>query len=528
MSQPPEVVIAVIRDRVLSGAERVLERICDSLGKRCWAKLALTTLVLAYVVGFGWMVFQRHYHFNSAGFDLGLQEQVVWSTSRGRPFQISFETGNYLGDHFQPLMALLSPLYWLRPSVYWMLAFQTVVLALGAIPVFRLSRRHLGSHLAGLVFAAVYLIYPAVGYINRFDFHWESTIVPLLLSAADFVDAGRLRWASVFLALTLLGKEEIGLTVAAFGVVVALRGRRRFGALWAISGVLFSLIALFVLIPAFRAGASDTLGRYAWLGSTPGEMVATLVTKPAVLVERQVPSRALSLGFQLLAPVAFLLLLSAGELFILLPSLGYNLLSSFSPQHTIYYQYVAPTVPFVLVGAIRGMGTLQRLLRSANAPRYITWMPWGGLVVVALVAGFRWSPLRDTGRVPPAWSRLPNEGAVRTALAQVPAEAAVFTTNPYAPHLSQRDILRVFVYHEDLQCLSEVDAVFLNVRDQRSLGSELSCDDYGHFVEVAATDGFGVTFRSHGALVLRRGTGDAITPDLVDQLVRRCEATRSG
>jgi uncharacterized membrane protein len=413
------------------------------------------------------------------------------------------------------------------PSAYWLLAFQTVVLPLGAIPVFRLAHRHLKSRGAGLLFAVVYLLYPAVGYINRFDFHWEATVVPLVLTAADLLEAGRLRWASLFLALALLGKEEIGLTIAAFGVVMALRGRRTFGSLWAVCGLVFSLMALFVLIPAFRGSPSLALNRYAWLGATPAEMFGTLIRTPALLLSTGVTTDAVTLGLQLLVPVAFLPLFSPGELFILLPSLGYNLLSSFSPQHTIYYQYVAPTVPFVIVGAIRGMGTLQRILRNATAPRYITWMPWGALVVVALVAGFRWSPLRDTGRVPPAWSRLPDEGAVRTALAQVPAEAAVFTTNPYAPHLSQRDILRVFVYQGDIQYLRQVDVVFLNLGDNRSVVSEVSCEEYSHWVEVAAENGFGLAFRRHGALVLRRGSGDPITADLVARLMERCEALRS-
>jgi hypothetical protein len=101
---------------VRSQERHILRRIGGPSPRLVTPKLALALLMLAYLVAFGWMTFQRHYHFNSAGFDLGLQEQVVWSTSRGRPFQISFETGNYLGDHFQPLMALLSPLYWLKPS----------------------------------------------------------------------------------------------------------------------------------------------------------------------------------------------------------------------------------------------------------------------------------------------------------------------------------------------------------------------------------------------------------------------------
>jgi hypothetical protein len=112
-------------------------------------------------------------------------------------------------------------------------------------------------------------------------------------------------------------------------------------------------------------------------------------------------------------------------------------------------------------------------------------------------------------------------------LAQIPAEAAVFTTNPYAPHLSQRQTLRVFVYADDINYLTDVDAAFLNLRDRRSVASELSCEEYGQWLEVAAESGFGLAFRRSAALVLRQGSGDPITPDLVARLTERCRALQS-
>jgi uncharacterized membrane protein len=460
----------------LTRPDRVVRRLGDWLGQARRARWLIVMSVLAYVLIFGWMVVQRHVRFNSAGYDLGIQDQVVWSTSRGYLYHTSVEVENYLGDHFQPLMAVLSPLYWLVPSVYWLLAFQTTVLALGAIPLFHLARRRFESTVAGLVFASVYLLYPAVGYINRFDFHWEATVIPLLLAAATLVDEARLGWASLCLALALFGKEEIGLTVAAFGLVTALRGRLKFGVIWGVVGMVFSVVALFVLIPLFRTVPSDTLNRYAWLGSNPVEMLTTLLTRPRLLLQKGVLSDGLFLGFQLFAPVAFLSLLGPEYMVVALPSIGYNLLSSFPPQHTAHYQYVAPTVPFVLIGAIEGMARLQRWLARRVRVPYVGWGIWMGLLIFAARAAVVDSPLVDAGIVPPAWTRLTNEAAVRAALTRVPPQASVFTTNHYAPHLSQRYVLHVFAYPGDVERLGAVDVAFFNLRDHRSVISSLSCD----------------------------------------------------
>lgn len=67
-----------------------------------------------------------HYHFNSAAYDLGIQDQVVWNIAQGNWYGSSYETRNYLGDHLQPLMVVLAPFYKIYPTVYWLLAFQTL------------------------------------------------------------------------------------------------------------------------------------------------------------------------------------------------------------------------------------------------------------------------------------------------------------------------------------------------------------------------------------------------------------------
>jgi uncharacterized membrane protein len=82
------------------------------------AKTFLLIAILTYVALYGYLGFARHFHFNSHLFDLGIQDQVVWNTSQGTLYRSSVEVDNYLGDHFQPLIAVLAVFYWVYPSVY--------------------------------------------------------------------------------------------------------------------------------------------------------------------------------------------------------------------------------------------------------------------------------------------------------------------------------------------------------------------------------------------------------------------------
>ena len=63
-----------------------------------------------------------HHHALGTGYDLGIYDQVIWNLSHGRIWETTlvYETGGYY-DHFEPILALLTPLYWLWPTCgcYW-------------------------------------------------------------------------------------------------------------------------------------------------------------------------------------------------------------------------------------------------------------------------------------------------------------------------------------------------------------------------------------------------------------------------
>lgn len=458
---------------------------------------------LLYVLMFGWMTFHRHYHFNTAAYDLGIQDQLLWNTSQGRPYASSFEVDNYLADHLKPLVAILTPFYWLSPSPYWLLGFQTVALALGGWPVYRLARRRFDHVGAGVVFACVYLIYPSVGYINRFDFHWEATVIPLMLAAIEAFDRDDLKWTAVWLGLALLGKEEIGLTIAMLGLWFVWRKRAWFGGIWLVAGSVYSLLAVTVIIPAFKGeGQADTLGRYGWLGEDPAGIVQTLLTEPLTWLPRLVNIDAIRYVAALLGPFAFLPALNP-LIGAVLPAYGYNLLANSTAQQSVYFQYVAPIVPIVVASAVLATAWLFQRLK-----------PWARVSVLGCIVIFSlWhflfvhSPIRDDGTVRSAWQTLENAEAVRVGLSGIPPEADVFTTNPYAPHLTHRRAIQIPFRPEDATYLETADMAFFNLRDFRSTGEDWTCVEMATMLDLAVLYEYGVIFEQDGVVVLERGAG---------------------
>ena len=81
------------------------------------------------------------------------------------------------GDHFSPILYTLVPFVWLMPDTSVALLFQTVVLALGAIALYRyaLARSGVASELAAkgsaAVLAIVYLLNPSLTAFNLRAIH---------------------------------------------------------------------------------------------------------------------------------------------------------------------------------------------------------------------------------------------------------------------------------------------------------------------------------------------------------------------
>jgi len=187
--------------------------------------VAAGILTFAAAAGYSAVSIFRHDHFGST-VDLAAQSQTVWGYSR---LEIIPNTivgiPNLLGDHFHPVLFLLAPLYWIWNSPEVLLIAQAVLLALAAFPIFLWGRERLGA-VAGLAFMAAFLLYWGILGGMEFDFHHIVFAVAALSWAlyAALTRRNRLLWAMV--AVAMLSREDVPLTLAALGFYIAVVQRR--------------------------------------------------------------------------------------------------------------------------------------------------------------------------------------------------------------------------------------------------------------------------------------------------------------
>jgi uncharacterized membrane protein len=413
------------------------------VSRLCAPRLLLWAAIVGYAIGFSALSALRHRAFNTGRFDLGNMVQAVWSTAHGDFLEITNLQGEQvsrLSSHFDPILAALAPIWLAWPSPDSLLVVQTVAVALGAVPVFWLARKHLDSERAGLGFALAYLLYPPTQFLTLNEFHPVAFATPLLLLAFWYLDEGRLVPFALVAALAATTKEEIGLVIAGFGLWYALARRQRLaGATILLAGVTVSLVAAEVVVPAFSGSASNFYDRYDQVGGSPTGILRELVTDPGSLFAEAFGGRDLRYLVHLLVPLALLPLLSPLALLAVVPELALNALSRTPTQTSIHFHYVAGEIPALVAAAVLGAAWLARRRPSLEA------VAGPGIAAVALAANFHLGAI-------PVWSRFPggedfqadaarvteHDRIAREALSLVPRDAVVSANNWLGAHLSGR------------------------------------------------------------------------------------------
>jgi uncharacterized membrane protein len=414
-----------------------------------WAAIA------AYAVGFGALSTLRFRSFNTGRFDLGNMTQAVWATAHGHPLAVTNLDGEQvsrLGSHVDPILVLFAPLWWIWPSPTMLVSAQAVAIALGALPVFWLARKHLGSERAALGFALAYLLYPAVQWLTLNEFHPVALACPLLLFAFWYLDEDRLVAFAVFAGLAALTKEEIPLVIAGMGVWYAL-SRRRFAAGGAIAavGVVLAGVWVEVVMRHFNSGSSSRFyERYGRLGDSPGEILATIFIHPGRVADAAFDHAGFHYLLDLLLPLALFFVAVPLALVAALPELALNLLSATPTQSSIHHHYTAGLIPPLVVASVLGSARLagQRGERAVLLA--------AAAVAVALVANYRLGAI-------PLWRDMPggqsyqayashvsaHDRVVGQALKLIPDGDVVSATNSLGSHLSARRRFLSFPHVED-------------------------------------------------------------------------------
>jgi len=169
--------------------------------RRAMVVIAAAVLFAAIYALLSWLKYRAYM---DARYDLGNMVQAVYNTAHGHFLEITSgdlkpRQMSRLGSHVDPILALFALPWLVWPSPVMLLVAQSVVVATGAWPAFRLGTRVTRDPRAGALLAGAYLLYPALGFLVLNEFHPVALATPLLLWAFLYMEEDRWMRAAVFL-----------------------------------------------------------------------------------------------------------------------------------------------------------------------------------------------------------------------------------------------------------------------------------------------------------------------------------------
>lgn len=483
---------------------RLASKVESIVHRRYVPELAVCLLIVGYVVVFSFLTIRKHQAYLTYAYDLGLYQQMISSTLHGEGFFTTtidfpppgFHLGmvrSYFQHHTEFILLLVLPFYALHPAAETLLVFQTIVISLGALPLYWLASRMIGKG-SGIIFVFLYLIYPANQWMNWYDFH-SITIAPLFLLAAYYcLRKNKYLTYGLFTFLSLLVVEEMSLAVVSVGLYWVIIHLRRDGTLQSrqkaikvglltiICGLAWLVVSIEV-IQYFSGGMifQTTLRNY-HVSSGMVPLVVDILSHPIARVY---------FIFQLLAPLAFQSLTDIGSALMGLPILLLNLAGSFPQYSLTVASYNAAVIPFVFVSAVQGIAKM-----SHKARRSLLLI----MIVAGLMTSLMWTPVVLSGQGIPVVTS--HDLTIDRVIQLMPKTCNVSTENDLVPHVLEwiSDPLHVYAFY-----IRGVDFILVDTTSYYYAHSVEGPAFEPVVVQLLSNHSYGLYSSEDGILLLERG-----------------------
>ena len=190
-----------------------------------------------------------HYNFRTL-YEIGFTEQPLWNTLRGNFMYSVSQQGNAFGQHNHTILLLLIlPFYAVFQHPMTLMVIQNMIIVLGALPVYFISRQKIKSKILSFVFAVSYLLFPSFYYPNFRTFRAVMLSVTFILFAFYFIQRRNRKLMYVSLMLAIFTTEVVAPIVFMIGLYMLIRGELKHGSIIAVFAAAWFAFSVMVVIP---------------------------------------------------------------------------------------------------------------------------------------------------------------------------------------------------------------------------------------------------------------------------------------
>jgi len=365
----------------------------------------------------------RHNHYQSFGYDLGINDQTVWQYSKFKlplntiaPFSDKLK----LTEHVELIYAVIAPFYWIWSSPITLIILQAVSVCLSAIFVYLLARKYKLPEITSNILVIAYLMFYGVQFGLWTDVHSSVFAATCVMGFIYFLDLRKHKLTLLFFLLSITAKESVGSAIFFISCVYFWYRREKILLLYSFGSAAYMLFIFYVFFPHIM--------HVQYLYANTDGLFSNL--NPLSLIDTQEKQFTIFYSFAswgfiaLLSPITLLPILSHFFKFFVLAS-------DLSGVQNLFGQYrigLAPLFAFSTIWTLKRFNYRWQMILSL-------WL----LLAALFMQYFLHLPLSYLSKQW-FWSEPPAVKNINYVINNIlPRNASVVSQNNITPHISQRD-----------------------------------------------------------------------------------------
>ncbi len=290
-------------------------------------------------------------------YDFGIFIQMFENMAKTGLPVTTCERGELLSHffiHFSPIYYLILPFYYVFRSPEGLLGIQAFAVCSVVFPVYFISRKFNNSPLLSLILSAAVLAFPGFMAPAYFDFHENKFLAVMILWFIYFMEKYREKRTGknlaplfIFEALTLMIKEDAALYIITLALYYIIACKEYKTGLIVLFSSIIYFIAVMAFIQANGMGLMESHYGLYYLSGQDGvlKMFVNIIQNPTFLIKNMFTEKTFTFILYMLVPLMFMPFMCKNykNLILLIPFVFINLMTNYSYQSDIGYQYTYGT-----------------------------------------------------------------------------------------------------------------------------------------------------------------------------------------
>ena len=411
-----------------------------------------------YVVVAGGISLFRHMSYQSGIEDVGNTMHMFYSLRDGI-INLDWvgikENASYFFENFSPMYYVFLPMYILLPWFGTLLVLQVIMIVSGLIPLILLCNKFNVSKSGKVMFALIYVMYPALSCGCYTGLYENCLLVPALLWIFYFIEQGNSKIVAIMSVFTLLICEEAVLYVAAIGIFLMVNKRKYIGGVMLFVGSIVYYVLMVNILKHF-GGTEISVGLSNYIVDGEGtiiDVIRNFIVNPAYVIQECFTAKKLAFLMLMLLPIGFMPLFNknVSKLVLLFPLLIINLAPDYPAKFSIFDQYAFGTAAIFVYMMVSNYSEMED-----KTKKY-----FGAIALCASIIFLPTGALSDVGYLSEYFTNHEQYQKLSSVISEIPKENSVAASELFMAHVAARE--QVYQY----PCDERADVVILDCRNNK-------------------------------------------------------------